>query len=206
MDAKDKTGHTPLWYAIVKNHIETAIFLHRHECIKRQPALSMLPPEPTIVDRYRWKSELAERASGTKSENITVTKVMKDGKHYLEAREGTIGFIGKKLLLDVPGCRNIRIRIDPRIGETNYAGLTFKTPCSLDILQDFTLIAHEEGVVATDAHNRYWISHPTVVDGKKVNAFFEHTEIRCQAPNLTSVRSLGRIRACLDQQDMPRVE
>ena len=180
-DAKDQKGNTPLQYAIAKNQIETSILLYRYECTKVQPAISTLPPKPNIADRYKWKSKSSKVASsfGVKSEGITVTEMMKNGERGLSLGNGQIGFHGQNSVINVPGCRDIRIRIDPKVGVTHYAGLAFKTPSTLDILEDFTLDAHEEGVIAQDKEGNYWISRPATISefGNTILGLVERKEI-----------------------------
>lgn len=177
IDAKDNQGRTPLLYAAVKGYVETSILLHGHEAAKAHPALAALPPKPDIAERYKWKSHLPSSYTAPEYHtDAVVTEVIVKGTRYLAANSGRIMRIGDDIELDTPYSR-VKIRIDPVVRETNYAGLCFKTPCTLNIGKDSTLLAAEEGIVAKDTRGTYWISRPATLNGKEVKVFFPVREV-----------------------------
>ncbi len=84
---------------------------------------------------------------------------------------GGAGRERQEFMTDARGSRDIRIEIAPEVGETRYAGLTFNTPCVLDILADGTLITRKAGVTATDKRGKAWVSRRVVLNGKPTFAF-----------------------------------
>jgi hypothetical protein len=138
--------------------------------------------DPAAVRRYRWRK--SRGGPGTESDGITIKDVIRDGsrgKSVGKAPDGP-GEIGVNLseggngvsgghVLDAPGSKNIHIEIDEEVGSTTYAGLTFTTPCVLDILRDGTLTARKAGVTATDEVGKKWISRRIGFNGRFINAF-----------------------------------
>ncbi len=128
-----------------------------------------------MAARYRWKSKSSLPFAG---DGYTVTEVVgRDGVRGYSVRltekgKGSIPSIGRDLLIDLPGSRNVRIEVDAAVGSTTYAGLTFKTACTLDILKDCTLLAQKEGVAAVDQRKQEWRSQRVELEGKMVIAFF----------------------------------
>jgi len=131
-----------------------------------------------VSARYKWKSEWDLPFAG---QGYTVTETVgKDGSpghsiRLTESGKGSIPAVGRDMVIDLPGTRDVRIEIDPAVKKTTYAGLTFTTPCVVDILKDCTLVAHQQGVMATDADGNKWASQVVSVDGNQVVAFFKVT-------------------------------
>jgi hypothetical protein len=156
---------------------------------RTSPTPTTLPREPTIAERYKWtKSKSGSEYKQGTNTDVTVTEVIKDGKHQHLVKGRVVGKgwttdadtvmsgpVGD-LAIDVPGCR-ARIRIDPGVGVTNYAGLAFKTPCTLTIEKDCTLVAQEEAVVAADSHGTDWASRSAKWDGKNCILFFPAKDV-----------------------------
>lgn len=121
--------------------------------------------------RYKWqsKSDIPVPADG-----ITIMET-KNGTLKIGAAEGGAGdipFGGDDVVIDSPGSRDLRIEIDPKVKKTTYAGLVFTTPCVLEIFDDTTLIANQEGVIAKDKNGKQWKSRKVTLDNKEVIAFF----------------------------------
>ena len=124
--------------------------------------------------RYRWKSR-DDLVGVLFAEAITVTEVVINGQRYRDVlfhEGGKIAMIGDEKLLDLPGSRDIRIAIDAAAKETTYAGLTLTTPCILEILDDGSLLADRQGIVARDDHGKAWHSEKLTLQNRTVFAFF----------------------------------
>ena len=140
--------------------------------------------------RYKWKSKWSLPFAG---EGYTVTETTgKNGTRghsvrLTEQGKGSIPTLGRDLLIDLPGSRNVRVEVDAAVGSTTYAGLTFKAPCTLDILKDCTVLTHKGNVVAFDEHKQEWRSQQVELEGKTVIAFFPAST----AFSATTERPLG---------------
>lgn len=66
---------------------------------------------------------------------------------------------------DVPGSQNIQISVTGA-KFTEYAGLRFKQPVTVDIWDDGTIEVDEEGVRVTDNAGTTWVSQEVLLDDK----------------------------------------
>jgi len=123
-----------------------------------------------VSRRYKWKSKSSLPFTGS---GFFVRDEPK-GKavNLVEQGKGSIPIIGSDLIVDLPGTKDVHVQIDPTVGKTLYAGLTFRTPCIIEILKDTTVLASKPGITATDQHGNSWLSKPATIEGNKVIAFF----------------------------------
>ncbi len=123
-----------------------------------------------ISGRYIWKSKWSSMRAGKgfwirDEKGGTAINLVEQGK-------GSIPMIGGELMIDLPGTTDVHVQIDPAVGKTTYAGLTFSKPCVVDILKDGTVITRQAGTLARDQNGKIWISEPAVVEGINGFAFF----------------------------------
>ncbi len=123
-----------------------------------------------VAKRYKWKSEWSLPFTGSGF----FVRDEKKGKavNLVEQGKGSIPVIGKDLMIDLPGTKDVHVLIDPTVGKTTYAGLTFTVPCVIDILKDCTVLASEAGISATDQDGNSWISKSATIEGNKSIGFF----------------------------------
>lgn len=123
---------------------------------------------------YTWRSPSADIP--VFAEGIVVKDVVKNGARQWIIKgapggKGSVPFVGDRQPIDNPGSKDVRIEIDAAAGSTTYAGLSFTTPCVLEILPDGTLLADKEGVVARDRAGKEWTSQRQVLKGMPAIVF-----------------------------------
>ena len=137
---------------------------------------------PDWESRYKWKSKW-QLPFGAEGITVRGGKGGNSVTHTLKGK-GAIPVIGRDIVIDLPGSRDVRIEIDPEVRQTTYAGLTFTRPCVVDIQKDGTLVADREGVVATDSDGSDWKSQRSTPPAGEVVAFFPAPG---RQPSLTGV-------------------
>ncbi|MEW6455135.1 MAG: hypothetical protein AB1410_00275 [Acidobacteriota bacterium] len=66
---------------------------------------------------------------------------------------------GKMIFMpDVPGAKELHIKVSEDVGYTTVAGLQFEQDCVINIWNDGTIEVDREGVQATSLNNKRWIS------------------------------------------------
>ncbi|MBS3734611.1 MAG: hypothetical protein KGY99_06755 [Phycisphaerae bacterium] len=173
--AGDTTRRRPLWRAL---QAET----------RPDPSPSTRPAAVTSAHwpkRYRYHNDMAL----SPARDVIVVDVRgDDGAIHREARlpddptwnngyTARLPVSGDEAVVDSPGSREIHVEIDPDVGRTDYAGLTFTVPCTLAIDEDGTLRADSEGLIATDEQGRTWRSTTLLHRGRDAVVF-----LRPQAP------------------------
>lgn len=145
------------------------------------PSATRENTDHSATQRYRWRPSRA-RASGLASEGLLVRGELVDGRHTNSVTKapggsGRLGFDigpgsdGLDPVIDAPGSTNIHIEVDPSVGSTTYAGLTFTAACVVDLLRDGTVTARLAGVSASDGSGNRWVSRRIRFNGRFVNAF-----------------------------------
>lgn len=82
---------------------------------------------------------------------------------------------GGGLVFDTPGSKLKLMASEPG-GRFDMFGLTFTQDCQVTILNDRTLAVDAEGILATDAKGKNWLSSKTTLDRQAVVCFFPASE------------------------------
>jgi hypothetical protein len=127
-------------------------------------------PAIDVAKRYKWKSDWSLPFTG--SGFFVRDEAKGKAVNLVEQGKGSIPVIGKDLMIDLPGTKDVHVQIDTTVGKTTYAGLTFTAPCVVGILKDTTVVSEKPGIEATDQHGNSWVSKPATIEGNKVVAFF----------------------------------
>lgn len=157
------------------------------------PPPAQISPVTMPGDRgghYTWRGPSADIP--VFAEGIVVKDVLQHGTRQWIIKgapggKGSVPFVGDRQPIDNPGSKDVRIEIDAAAGSTTYAGLSFTTPCVLEILPDGTLLANKEGVVARDRAGNNWISKRQVLAGRPVVIFTP--AIKAAAPQALSAEA-----------------
>jgi len=117
---------------------------------------------PGGSDIYRFATTYPNPASDieiTTTTNGTGFKTLKPGVQIPATMVLTGGRTGDpEFIIDGLGSHDIKIAIDKTIGYTEYGGLKFQDEAIVGITRDGTVQVDREGVRATDAKGRHWIS------------------------------------------------
>ena len=136
------------------------------------------------VMRYRWNSRSGGRAP---SHDLVLTDVRDDDgsviKTFRAARDGG-GDVSMDISLDAtgnqqsvsyafdtPGARNIRLEIDDVVRETRYAGLRFRSACTVAVRQDGTVTVDQTDLSVEDLTGKLWSSRSVALGSQRVNVF-----------------------------------
>jgi hypothetical protein len=96
--------------------------------------------------------------------------LMLDNGSTLPAKYKKSSFGGEEGIVaiypDAPNSTAVSIRVDPRLGYTEYAGLRFKKAATAAIRGDGTVEVDADGLEATDNANQRWSSRKVVIDSK----------------------------------------
>lgn len=82
---------------------------------------------------------------------------------------------GGGLVFDTPGSK-LKLMASESGGRFDMFGLTFTQDCQVTILNDRTLAVDAEGILATDAKGKNWLSSKTTLGGQAVVCFFPTSE------------------------------
>ena len=119
------------------------------------------------ADVYRHTPSLSMGILGPGGHRDIVVMTLEEGRWKVTATsdEGSRGrFINDARGMYMLGWRNIGIRIG-EIGYTDYAGLRFTQPTTVNIWDNGVVQVNREGIEVTDSTGTEWVSKRVRVDG-----------------------------------------
>lgn len=117
---------------------------------------------------------------GIRSNDIAIKEIVVKNRSYLEVTalsdSSRVAFIGSQkggtwsgiYIPDSPGSEDLHIRIDPQIGHTTLAGLSFHDECVISIAKNGIVVVNREGIYAKGSFDTLYISKTRNIDGKQV--------------------------------------
>ena len=87
-----------------------------------------------------------------------------DGNYNIS---GKLFTVNGKTAIDALGLCNIQVRVNEKVGETNFVGLKFKNDVLINIWKDGLIETDREGIVANDIYGVEWISKKVNIDGRQ---------------------------------------
>jgi hypothetical protein len=114
------------------------------------------------------------------------------GNHLQTFAKGRMVRIGNRMVADVPGSRNLRVVVDPKVGGTRVAGLTFKRAVAMNIWKDGTVVVNRTGVQAIDDQGNPYLSTRIKIRGASAIVMIPAPQLRPPLPRTVSLEHLRR--------------
>ena len=98
--------------------------------------------------------------------------------------------VGNRMVADVPGSKNLRVVVDPKVGGTRVAGLTFTRAVAMNIWRDGTVVVNRAGVQATDDQGMPYLSTRVQIRGARAIVMMPAPHLRPPVPRTVSLAHL----------------